>query len=70
MPLFGDLGIVELLILIFIIVIIFYPKRMRDIVKNFGIAVKAFKEGVREVEAEINEEGGSNAKKRGQRKSK
>ncbi len=58
MPLVGDLGLVELLILIIFFIVLFYPQRVRDIVKNIGIAVKAFKEGAKEVEKELEEKSG------------
>ena len=60
----GDLGLVELLILVIILVILFYPSRMKDIVKNFGIAVKAFKEGAREVEEELKDDSAGKSKKK------
>ena len=50
-----DLGLSEILILILLIIILFYPQKTKDIVKNLGVAVKAFKEGTKEVEKELKE---------------
>ena len=47
------MGLTEIIILILIVIVLFFPQRAKDLVRNIGIAIAAFKEGAREVENEI-----------------
>lgn len=48
-----NLGLTEIIILILIIIVLFFPQKTKDLVKNIGIAIGALKEGTREVEKEL-----------------
>ena len=48
-----DLGLTEILILLLIVIVLFFPHKTRDIVRNIGIAIGAVKEGKKEVEAQL-----------------
>lgn len=47
------MGLGEVLLLIIILIVLFFPSKAKDLVKNVGIAVRAFQEGAREVEKEL-----------------
>ena len=52
-PLF--IGTWELILIIFIIVLIFGAKKIPELMKGVGKGVKSFKEGMNEVEEQINQ---------------
>ena len=52
-----DLGLTEILILLLIVIVLFFPHKTRDIVRNIGIAIGAVKEGKKEVEAQLKSDG-------------
>ena len=45
---FGSLGLPELLIILFIVVLIFGANRLPTLAKGMGSAVKNFKEGIKD----------------------
>ena len=52
-PLF--IGTWELILIIFIIVLIFGAKKIPELMKGVGKGVKSFKEGMNEVEEQVNQ---------------
>ena len=52
-PLF--IGTWELILIIFIIVLIFGAKKIPELMKGLGKGVKSFKEGMNEVEEQVNQ---------------
>jgi len=48
-----DLGLAEIVILAIIIIVLFFPHRTKDLVRNLGIAVGAVKEATKEVREEM-----------------
>ena len=46
---FGNLGLPELLIILFILVLLFGAKRLPDLARSLGQSIRAFKEGTAEV---------------------
>ena len=54
-PLFlGGLKLGEILIIVLVILLLFGAKRIPDLMKSMGKGVKSFKQGMKEVEDEIN----------------
>ena len=51
---FGSLGWGEILIILFIILLLFGARKIPELMKGLGKGVKSFKEGMKEVEKEIN----------------
>ena len=51
--LFQNIGIWEVLIIAFIVLLLFGGKKIPELMKGLGKGVKSFKEGVNEVEKEI-----------------
>lgn len=54
--LFGSLGWPEILIIAFIFLLLFGGKKIPELMRGLGKGVKSFKEGVKDVEKEINSE--------------
>ena len=52
-PLFG-LGTPEIILIVLVILLLFGAKRIPELMKSMGKGVKSFKEGMKEVEKEIN----------------
>ncbi|MDN5358808.1 MAG: hypothetical protein PWP76_651 [Candidatus Diapherotrites archaeon] len=48
-----NMGLTEIIILVLIIIVLFFPQKTKDLVRNMGVAIGAFKEGAKEVEKEI-----------------
>ncbi len=46
---FGNLGLPELLIILFILVLLFGAKRLPELARSLGQSIRAFKEGTAEV---------------------
>lgn len=53
-PLILGLGTGEIIFIVLIILLLFGAKRIPDLMKSMGKGVKSFKEGMKEVEKEIN----------------
>lgn len=53
-PLLLGLGTGEIILIVFVIVLLFGAKRIPDLMKSVGKGVKSFKEGMKDVEKEIN----------------
>jgi sec-independent protein translocase protein TatA len=49
---FGSLGLPELLIILFIIVLIFGANRLPSLARGIGSSVKSFKEGMKDGESQ------------------
>lgn len=54
-PLIGMPGIWEILIIAFIILLIFGGKKIPELMKGLGKGVKSFKEGINEVDEQLND---------------
>ncbi len=52
--LFQNIGIWEVLIIAFIVLLLFGGKKIPELMKGLGKGVRSFKEGINEVEQEIN----------------
>ena len=52
--LFGGIGTTEIILIVFVILLLFGAKRIPDLMKSMGKGVKSFKEGMKDVEKEIN----------------
>lgn len=53
--LFGTIGLPEVLILAFAILLFFGGKKIPELMKGLGKGVKSFKEGVKGIEDEVND---------------
>ena len=51
----GNLGMPELIIIAFIILLLFGAKRIPDLMKGIGKGVKSFKEGMKDVDDDVKE---------------
>ena len=54
LPLFQNIGIWEVLIIAFIVLLLFGGKKIPELMKGLGKGVRSFKQGINEVEQEIN----------------
>jgi sec-independent protein translocase protein TatA len=52
--LFGGIGTTEVILIVLVILLLFGAKRIPELMKSMGKGVKNFKEGMKEVENEIN----------------
>ena len=52
--LLGGIGTTEDILIVFVILLLFGAKRIPDLMKSMGKGVKSFKEGMKDVEKEIN----------------
>ena len=52
--LFGGIGTTEIILIVFVILLLFGAKRIPELMKSMGKGVKSFKEGMKDVEKEIN----------------
>lgn len=52
---FGSLGWGEILIICFLILLLFGGKKIPELMKGLGKGVKSFKDGMKDVEKEVNE---------------
>ena len=52
----GNIGTGEVIVLVIIILLLFGAKRIPDLMKSMGKGVRSFKEGIHEVEKEVNSE--------------
>lgn len=52
--LFGGIGTTEVILIVLVILLLFGAKRIPELMKSMGKGVKNFKEGMKEVEKEIN----------------
>jgi len=53
-PLILGLGTGEIILIVLVILLLFGAKRIPDLMKSMGKGVKSFKEGMKDVEKEIN----------------
>ena len=61
--LFQNLGVWEILIIAFVILLLFGGKKIPELMKGLGKGVKSFKEGMNEVGKEISDDGKPEEKK-------
>ncbi len=57
-----NIGITEIILIIIVLVVLFFPYKAKDFIRNIGVAIRAFQEGAREVEKELR--GGEKKRKR------
>jgi len=50
----GPLGLPEILIILFVVMLLFGAKRLPDLARSFGKSIKEFKKGASAIEDEIN----------------
>lgn len=53
--LFGSLGFWEIALIVLVILLLFGGKKIPELMRGLGKGVKSFKEGMKDVEAEVNE---------------
>ena len=53
--LFGSLGFWEIALIVLVVLLLFGGKKIPELMRGLGKGVKSFKEGMKEVEAEVNE---------------
>ncbi|MCK5448847.1 MAG: twin-arginine translocase TatA/TatE family subunit [Gemmatimonadetes bacterium] len=58
---FGSLGMWEMLIILFIVMLLFGARRLPEIGGSLGKGIREFKGSLKEVESELKELGGSDA---------
>ena len=66
--LFGNLGTTELLIIVFVVLLLFGGKKIPELMKGLGKGVRSFKQGMNDIEDEINRpaQGGDSAPDKGE----
>ena len=52
--LFGNIGVPELIFLVILVLLLFGAKRIPDLMKSMGKGVRSFKEGINDIEKDIN----------------
>lgn len=52
---FGRLGMGELLVILAVVLLIFGPKKLPELAKSMGEAVKEFKKGQQDIEDSVNQ---------------
>jgi len=58
---FGNLGMWEVLIILFIVLLLFGARRLPELAGSLGKGIREFKSSLNEVEGELKEIGGSDA---------
>ncbi|MCD8167692.1 MAG: twin-arginine translocase TatA/TatE family subunit [Bacteroides sp.] len=53
-PLFGGIGGHEVLVILLIVLLLFGGKKIPELMKGVGKGIRSFKEGMNEVEKEVN----------------
>mgnify|MGYP002514733528 CR=1 FL=1 len=53
--LFGSLGFWEILLIVLVVILLFGGKKIPELMRGLGKGVKNFKEGMKEVENEVEE---------------
>lgn len=53
--LFGSLGWPEIVLIVLVVLIFFGAKRIPDLMKSLGKGVKSFKQGINEIDDQINQ---------------
>ena len=62
--LIGNIGVPELIIIVVLILLLFGAKRIPDLMKSMGKGVRSFKEGINDIEKDINTEGNKEEQKK------
>lgn len=57
--LFGSLGWPEVLLIVLVVLLLFGAKKIPELMKSLGKGVKSFKEGINEIDEQINQAGTS-----------
>ena len=55
LTLIGGLGLTEILVIALVVLLFFGGKKIPELMKGLGKGVRAFKEGVREVDSELHD---------------
>ena len=50
----GNIGVPELIFLVILVLLLFGAKRIPDLMKSMGKGVRSFKEGINDIEKDIN----------------
>ncbi len=53
---FGNIGATEIIIVALVVLLLFGGKKIPELMKGLGKGVKSFKDGMNEIEKDINEE--------------
>lgn len=53
--LFGTIGWPEVLVLVFVALLLFGAKRIPELMKSMGKGVRSFKEGLKEIDDQVNQ---------------
>ena len=53
--LFGSLGFWEIVLIVLVVILLFGGKKIPELMRGLGKGVKNFKEGMKDVEAEVKE---------------
>lgn len=53
--LFGSLGFWEILLIVLVVILLFGGKKIPELMRGLGKGVKSFKQGMKEVEEDVNE---------------
>ncbi len=56
---FGNLGFMEILLILVVVLLLFGAKRLPEIGASFGKSIKEFKRGINETQRAINEDSGT-----------
>ena len=54
--LFGSLGLWEILLIVLVVILLFGGKKIPELMKGLGKGVRSFKDGINDIEKEINAE--------------
>ena len=54
-PLVFNFGFLEILIILLVLLLLFGGKRIPELMKGLGKGVKSFKDGMKDIEKELNE---------------
>lgn len=54
--LFGSLGFWEILLIVLVVILLFGGKKIPELMKGLGKGVRSFKDGINDIEKEINAE--------------
>jgi len=64
MPLiFGSMGWPEIVLIVLVVLIFFGAKRIPELMKSLGKGVKSFKQGINDIDDQINQAGNEPAEK-------
>ncbi len=59
----GNIGAGEIIIVALVVLLLFGGKKIPELMKGLGKGVKSFKQGMNEIEKDLNEDGNTNTNK-------